>query len=111
MAELIIKDLVAGYGNVSVLHEVSLEVADGSIVALLGTNGNGKSTLMRCVAGLIKPTAGSITFKDEGAEIDLISDSPKQIVDHLYNDFFSRNSRKEALVQDDALNSQKKAFK
>ena len=82
MAELIIKDLVAGYGNVSVLHEVSLEVADGSIVALLGTNGNGKSTLMRCVAGLIKPTAGSITFKDEGAEIDLISDSPKQIVDH-----------------------------
>ena len=82
MAELIIKDLVAGYGNVSVLHNVSLEVEEGSIVALLGTNGNGKSTLMRCVAGLIKPTAGSITFKDEGAEIDLISDSPKQIVDH-----------------------------
>jgi len=82
MVELVIKDLVAGYGNVSVLHNVSLDVPNGQTVALLGTNGNGKSTLMRCVAGLIKPTAGSILLHDEGREIDLAACSPKQIVGH-----------------------------
>ena len=53
MVELVIKDLVAGYGNVSVLHDVSIDVGDRQTVALLGTNGNGKSTLMRSIIGLI----------------------------------------------------------
>ncbi len=82
MVELVIKDLVAGYGNVSVLHEVSLNIANGETVALLGTNGNGKSTLMWCIAGLIKPTSGSITLKDGDTEIDLTACTPKQIVQH-----------------------------
>ena len=82
MVDLVISDLVAGYGNVSVLHNVSLNVAEGETVALLGTNGNGKSTLMRCVAGLIKPTAGRIILRDGGHEIDLAVCSPKQIVEH-----------------------------
>lgn len=82
MVELVVKDLVAGYGNVSVLHNVSLDVPNGKTVALLGTNGNGKSTLMRCIAGLIKPTGGSITLKDGDQEIDLAACSPKQIVGH-----------------------------
>jgi branched-chain amino acid transport system ATP-binding protein len=82
MVELVVKDLVAGYGNVSVLHNVSLDVPNGETVALLGTNGNGKSTLMRCIAGLIKPTEGSITLKDGDQEIDLTACSPKQIVEH-----------------------------
>ena len=64
MVELVIKDLVAGYGNVSVLHDVSIDVGDRQTVALLGTNGNGKSTLMRSIIGLIKPTAGSIILRD-----------------------------------------------
>ncbi len=63
MVELVVKDLVAGYGNVSVLHKVSLDIADGETVALLGTNGNGKSTLMWCIAGLLKPTSGSIWLR------------------------------------------------
>ena len=82
MVELVVKDLVAGYGNVSVLHNVSLDVPNGDTVALLGTNGNGKSTLLRCIAGLIKPTGGSIVLKDGDREIDLAVCSPKQIVDH-----------------------------
>lgn len=82
MVELVIKDLVAGYGNVSILHETSLNVGDGETVALLGTNGNGKSTLMRCISGLIRPTAGSIVLRDGGKEIDLTTCSPKQIVEH-----------------------------
>jgi branched-chain amino acid transport system ATP-binding protein len=82
MVELVVKDLVAGYGNVSVLHNVSLDVPEGQTVALLGTNGNGKSTLLRCIAGLIKPTGGSIVLKDGDREIDLMSCSPKEIVGH-----------------------------
>ena len=82
MVELVVKDLVAGYGNVSVLHNVSMDVPDGQTVALLGTNGNGKSTLLRCIAGLIKPTGGSIVLKDGNREIDLMSCSPKEIVGH-----------------------------
>jgi branched-chain amino acid transport system ATP-binding protein len=82
MVDLVVNDLVAGYGNVSVLHNVSLNVADGETVALLGTNGNGKSTLMSCVAGLIKPTAGSIVLRVDGRDIDLTSCSPKEIVGH-----------------------------
>ncbi len=82
MVELVIKDLDAGYGAVTVLNNVSIEVPDGQTVALLGTNGNGKSTLMRCVSGLIKPTKGTIELReDDGSVIDLTEASPEEIVD------------------------------
>lgn len=60
MPDLLIENLAAGYGAVRVLHGVSLEVKAGETVALLGTNGNGKSTLMKCLAGLLRPTGGRI---------------------------------------------------
>ena len=82
MVELVVKDLVAGYGNVSVLHNVSMDVPEGQTVALLGTNGNGKNTLLRCIAVLIRPSAGTIVLKDGGTEIDLMACSPKEIVGH-----------------------------
>ena len=50
----------AGYGAVRVLHGVSIEVRDGETVALLGTNGNGKSTLIKCIMGMVTPEAGEI---------------------------------------------------
>ncbi len=82
MVELVIKDLNAGYGAVTVLNNVSIDVPDGQTVALLGTNGNGKSTLMRCVSGLIKPTAGKIELRDnDGSVVDLTEASPQEIVD------------------------------
>ncbi|WP_376100770.1 ABC transporter ATP-binding protein (plasmid) [Roseomonas sp. CCTCC AB2023176] len=60
MPDLSVTGLEAGYGAVRVLHGVSLEVRSGETVALLGTNGNGKSTLMKCLSGLLRPTAGRI---------------------------------------------------
>ena len=60
-----VTNLRAGYDDVSVLHDVSLEVTSGDVVALVGANGAGKSTAMRCLAGLLKPTGGSIRFLDE----------------------------------------------
>jgi branched-chain amino acid transport system ATP-binding protein len=55
------------YGPVQVLFGVDFDVEDGEIVALLGTNGAGKSTLLKAVAGLIEPTAGTVTFN--GADV------------------------------------------
>src|SRR6478672_12837613 len=70
--KLTIRNLAAGYGAVRALHDVSVEVRGGEIVALLGTNGNGKSTLMKCVLGLVVPTQGEIVLELDGAAIDLV---------------------------------------
>jgi branched-chain amino acid transport system ATP-binding protein len=55
-----IRDLRVSYGKVEVLHGISLDVADGEIVALLGSNGAGKTTTLRAISGLIHPRAGQI---------------------------------------------------
>jgi branched-chain amino acid transport system ATP-binding protein len=55
----------ASYGPVEVLFGIDLEVADGEMIALLGTNGAGKTTILRVISGLLKPTAGEVTFRDE----------------------------------------------
>ena len=75
-----IKDVEAGYGSVRVLHGVSITVNDGETVVLLGSNGNGKSTLIRCIAGLVRPDAGSIMFKADGRETNLVGLEPEEIV-------------------------------
>ena len=63
-----INDLVGGYGSVQILNGASLKVGRGQIVALLGGNGTGKSTLLKATSGLLKPWSGSITF--DGERID-----------------------------------------
>jgi branched-chain amino acid transport system ATP-binding protein len=63
-----IKDLVGGYGSVRILNGASLKVERGQIVALLGGNGTGKSTLLKAVSGLIRPWSGTIAF--DGERID-----------------------------------------
>jgi branched-chain amino acid transport system ATP-binding protein len=75
-----IRDIEAGYGEVRVLHGVSISVADGETVVLLGSNGNGKSTLIRCIAGLVEPVSGSVVLKVDGKETDLVGRSPEEIV-------------------------------
>src|ERR1700759_358513 len=78
---LAINGLDAGYGAVKALRGVSLHVEAGETVALLGTNGNGKSTLMKCVAGLVRPTRGSLSLTIDGKAHDLPRLSTEAIVD------------------------------
>jgi branched-chain amino acid transport system ATP-binding protein len=80
-ASLSIRGLHAGYGAVRVLEDVTLEVGTGETVTLLGTNGNGKTTLMRCVMGQLRPAAGSVRATIDGQEIDLVGRSPEEIVE------------------------------
>jgi branched-chain amino acid transport system ATP-binding protein len=78
---LTIEGIHAGYGAVRVIEDVSVRVAEGETVALLGTNGNGKSTLMKCVMGLVRPIAGRITATIDGARHDLMALATEEIVD------------------------------
>jgi len=65
MAMLQVKDLVSGYGEVQVLWETSLKLEKGKLTTLVGSNGVGKSTLLRTVMGLLRPWQGSITFQGQ----------------------------------------------
>lgn len=60
-----IQGLCASYGAVRVLRGIDFTVRDGEIVALLGTNGAGKSTILRCISGLMSPDEGRVFFEDE----------------------------------------------
>ena len=81
MNRIVIEGLRAGYGAVSVLHDVSIEVREAELVALLGTNGNGKSTLLNCIMGLVRPTAGRIRMEWAGRAAELTGRAPHQIVE------------------------------
>jgi branched-chain amino acid transport system ATP-binding protein len=78
---LSIEGLDAGYGAVKALRRVSMRVENGETVALLGTNGNGKSTLIKCVMGLVRPARGSVSLSIDGKSHDLTRLTPEQIVD------------------------------
>jgi len=82
VSRIVVENIEAGYGSVRVLHGVSVHVDAGETVALLGTNGNGKSTLIHCIMGIVEPTAGTITLEtDDGQAIDLVGRSPQEIVE------------------------------
>ncbi|HVQ80130.1 MAG: ABC transporter ATP-binding protein [Pseudolabrys sp.] len=77
MSTLSIRGLRSGYGKIEVLHDVTLDVARGQIVTLIGANGAGKTTLLKTISGLLRPSAGSITF--EGKSI--VRRPPHKIVE------------------------------
>src|SRR4029450_853781 len=79
-SRIVVRDVNAGYGAVRVLHGVSIEVREGETVALLGTNGNGKSTLLTRLMGMVPPEAGEIVLETDGARIDLTRKSTEEIV-------------------------------
>jgi branched-chain amino acid transport system ATP-binding protein len=78
---LTIEGIDAGYGAVRVLEDVSIRVGGGETVVLLGTNGNGKSTLMKSIMGLVRPRSGRIVAEIEGERYDLIGRATEDIVD------------------------------
>ncbi|MDQ8726352.1 ABC transporter ATP-binding protein [Bradyrhizobium sp. LHD-71] len=78
---LAVTGLDAGYGAVKALRGVTLHVEAGETVALLGTNGNGKSTLMKCIAGLVRPQRGGLSLSIDGLAHDLARLTPEAIVD------------------------------
>jgi branched-chain amino acid transport system ATP-binding protein len=78
---LAIEGLDAGYGAVKALRGVTLHVESGETVALLGTNGNGKSTLMKCIMGLVRPDRGRLSLTIDGQPHDLTRLSTEAIVD------------------------------
>jgi branched-chain amino acid transport system ATP-binding protein len=80
-SSITIEGVHAGYGAVRVIEDVSMKVAPGETVVLLGTNGNGKSTLMKCVMGLVRPSAGRITADIDGVAHDLAKLTTEEIVD------------------------------
>jgi branched-chain amino acid transport system ATP-binding protein len=80
-SSLAITGVSAAYGAVRVLEDVSISVGAGQTVALLGTNGNGKSPLMKCIMGLLRPTSGAITATIDGETHDLTRKSTEEIVE------------------------------
>jgi branched-chain amino acid transport system ATP-binding protein len=76
-----IEGVDAAYGSVRVLEDVSLKVDPGATVVLLGTNGNGKSTLMKCIMGIVRPVAGRIVAEIDGEKHDLVGRTTEEIVD------------------------------
>ena len=76
MSLLEFDNVVSGYGEMEILHGVSIHVEQGEIVSIIGPNGAGKSTLVKTVFGLLNTWEGNITFTDE----DITGLSPEQIV-------------------------------
>jgi branched-chain amino acid transport system ATP-binding protein len=80
-SSLTIAGIHAAYGAVRVIEDVSVKIGAGETVVLLGTNGNGKSTLMKCIMGMVQPSAGSIIAEIDGINHDLIGRTTEEIVD------------------------------
>ena len=76
MSQLRLESIHAGYGSVRALQGISLDVEKGTMVALLGANGAGKSTTLKVISGMVRPSAGDLSF----AGTSLRGLSPNQIV-------------------------------
>jgi ABC-type branched-subunit amino acid transport system ATPase component len=74
-------DLDAGYGDVNILHGLSIAVPRGAIVSVIGPNGAGKSTLLKAIYGFLKPRRGTVTFRPEGAEHDITGVKPNRLTE------------------------------
>jgi branched-chain amino acid transport system ATP-binding protein len=79
-SSLTVNNIDGGYGSVRVLHGLSITVDSGETVVLLGSNGNGKSTLLKCITGLVQPDRGEIILEIDGKRTDLVGKRPEEIV-------------------------------
>ncbi len=76
MSLLNVNNLSAGYGEVDVLHEISLELDEGELVATIGPNGAGKSTLLRSISGVITPDEGTLKLEKQ----DITDSEPEDTI-------------------------------
>jgi ABC-type branched-subunit amino acid transport system ATPase component len=76
VAALAVRGLVVSYGRVRVVHGIDVTVGDAQCVGLLGTNGAGKSTVLKAVAGLIRPERGSVSIRGK----DITGREPEEVV-------------------------------
>lgn len=65
-----IENLSAGYDRKTVLHDINLEISEKDFLGIIGPNGGGKTTLMKVILGLLKPSEGKITFYDNGMPVE-----------------------------------------
>jgi branched-chain amino acid transport system ATP-binding protein len=72
-----VEGLRAGYGSINILWDLSFQVNEGEVVAILGSNGAGKTTMVRAVTGMVRPSAGSVSFNGE----ELAKKSSRYILD------------------------------
>jgi branched-chain amino acid transport system ATP-binding protein len=80
-SSITISGIHAAYGAVRVIDDVSLKVGGGETVVLLGTNGNGKSTLMKCIMGMVRPSEGTIIAEIDGVHHELVGRTTEEIAD------------------------------
>lgn len=73
-----IKNLSAGYDGRTVLHDVNLHIYERDFLGIIGPNGGGKTTLIKCILGLLKPTGGEIIFHTEQSDNILKPQLPAQ---------------------------------
>lgn len=71
-------DLVSGYGEMTILHGVTMEMDEGEMVTIVGPNGAGKSTFLKTIVGLVPPWEGSIEFRGE----DITGTPPEDVIDY-----------------------------
>ncbi len=76
MSLLDVNDLAAGYGEVDVLHGVSLDINEGELVATIGPNGAGKTTLLRTISGVLHPDGGNLKLD----EVDITNEDPEDTI-------------------------------
>jgi branched-chain amino acid transport system ATP-binding protein len=74
-------NLVAGYGDVNILHGVSIVVPPNSFVSVIGPNGAGKSTLLKAIYGIVPPRGGSVMFRRSGSDHDITGTRPHRLTD------------------------------
>ena len=77
-ALLRVRDVTAGYGKITILRDVTIDVSEGEIVCVIGANGAGKSTAFKAVYGFVKTTSGQISFGDT----DITNNDPSDIIKH-----------------------------
>ncbi len=108
-----VKELKAGYGDINILWGVDLKVEEMELVALVGPNGVGKSTLLKTISGLITPVHGDITFEGQSIAGERVHEIAKRGIIHVPEgrQLFSGLTVKENLLMGCYLRSDKESIR